>query len=62
MCESTAYIMRDGKEELFFEDVDTLENNNNIVKLINIFGEKKQIQAKIKQFSLIEHKIILEPS
>ncbi|OQY50803.1 MAG: RNA-binding protein [Desulfobacteraceae bacterium 4572_87] len=61
MCESTAYILRDGKEEVFFEDVDVLENSSHGVKLVNIFGETKQIQAKIRQFSLIEHKIILEP-
>ena len=61
MCESTAYILKNGKEEVFFEDVDTLENHSNEIKLVNIFGEAKKIQAKIKQFSLVDHKIILEP-
>ena len=61
MCESTAYILKDGKEEMFFEDVDDLENNHNEIKLVNIFGDTKKIHAKIRQFSLIEHKIILEP-
>jgi predicted RNA-binding protein len=61
MCESTAYILKDGKEDLFFEDVDDLENNGNEIKLVNIFGDTKIIHAKIRQFSLIDHKIILEP-
>ncbi len=61
MCESTAYILKDGKEEVFFEDVDALENNSNEIKLVNIFGDTKQIHAKIRQFSLIDHKIILAP-
>jgi predicted RNA-binding protein len=61
MCESTAYILRNGEEELFFEDVDALENRNNEIKLVNIFGETKKINAKIKRFSLIDHKILLEP-
>jgi len=61
MCESTAYILKNGKEEVFFEDVDALENKNNEIKLVNIFGETKKISAKIKQFSLVDHKIILEP-
>ena len=61
MCESTAYIFRNGKEELFFEDVDALENKNNEIKLVNIFGETKKISAKIKLFSLVDHKILLEP-
>jgi len=61
MCESTAYILKNGTEELFFEDVDALENRNNEIKLVNIFGETKKINAKIKQFSLVDHKILLEP-
>lgn len=61
MCESTAYILKNGEEELFFEDVDALENKNNEIKLVNIFGETKKISAKIKQFSLVDHKILLEP-
>lgn len=61
MCESTAYLLKDGKEELFFEDVDALDNRESEVRLINIFGEEKKIRAKIKQFSLVDHKIFLEP-
>jgi predicted RNA-binding protein len=61
MCESTAYILKNGTEELFFEDVDALENKNNEIKLVNIFGETKKISAKIKLFSLVDHKILLEP-
>ena len=61
MCESTAYILKNGREEVFFEDVDALENKNNEIKLVNIFGETKKISAKIKQFSLVDHKILLEP-
>ena len=61
MCESTAYILKNGEEELFFEDVDALENKNNEIKLVNIFGETKKISATIKLFSLVDHKILLEP-
>ena len=61
MCESTVYILKDGEEEVFFEDVDSLENNNDEIALVNIFGEMQKIRAKIKRFSLVEHKILLEP-
>ncbi len=61
MCESTAYILKNGKEEMFFEDVDALENCDNEIKLVDIFGDAKKIRARIKQFSLVDHKIILEP-
>ena len=36
MCESSAYIIRDGKEELVLESVDVLENEEDAVNLVNI--------------------------
>jgi len=61
MCQSTAYILKDGKEELLFEGVDTLENKNGEVKMVNLFGEEKKVRARIKRFSLVDHRILLEP-
>ncbi len=61
MCQSTAYILRDGKEEVFFEDIDSLENSDGEVKLVSIFGEEKAIRARVKRFSLVDHRIVLEP-
>ena len=60
MCESSAYIMKDGKEELVLESVDVLENEENAINLVSIFGEQKRIRARIKSLSLVDHKIILE--
>ena len=62
MCESTVYILVDGKEELFFEDVDSLRVDKNEIALVNIFGETEKITGSIKRFSLVEHKILIEPS
>ena len=61
MCESTAYILKDGKEELVFEGVDLLESSDDGVKMVDMFGEEKIIRAKVKRFSFLDHKIILEP-
>ena len=61
MCESTAYILKDGKEKLVLENVDVLENQEGRVKLISMFGEEETIEAKVKTLSLVDHKIILEP-
>lgn len=61
MCEATAYLLKDGQEELLLESVDQLETGNGEVKMVNIFGEQKEIRAKIKLLSLVDHKIILEP-
>ena len=61
MCEAAAYLLKDGQEELLLESVDQLETGNGEVKMVNIFGEQKEIRAKIKLISLVDHKIILEP-
>jgi predicted RNA-binding protein len=61
MCESTAYILKDGKEEMFFEDIESLENSGGEVKMVNVFGEEKTIRARPRRFSLVDHKIVLEP-
>jgi predicted RNA-binding protein len=60
MCEASAFIIRDGKEELVLDSVDILEPENGNIRLVNIFGEQKILAARIKHFSLVNHKIILE--
>jgi predicted RNA-binding protein len=61
MCESTAYIIKDGREEPVLESVDLLEESGENVRLTNLFGEEKTLRAKVKTLSLVDHKIILEP-
>jgi predicted RNA-binding protein len=61
MCESTAYILRDGTEDLIVESVEILEIDNGQVKIRNLFGEERIIKARVKTLSLVDHKIILEP-
>ena len=62
MCESTAYILKDGVEAPIFESVDRLEERDGQVKMVNLFGEEHIIKARIKTLSLVDHKIILEPA
>ena len=61
MCESKAYLLKDGKEEIILEGVDAFEVVNDLIKLQNIFGEEKEIRARIKEMSLVDHKIVMEP-
>ena len=60
MCEATAYLMRNGKEEMLLESVDIVEPDNGKLRIVNIFGEQKLVDAKIKKLNLVEHKIVLE--
>jgi len=61
VCESSVYILKDGKEELILEDVDLMENEGNQIRIRNIFGEEKVAKARVKRLSLVDHKILLEP-
>ncbi|MDF3000397.1 MAG: putative RNA-binding protein [Bacillota bacterium] len=61
MCESTVYLIdKNGKESLFFELVDKIVPDQNTVYLEDILGQKKSIQARIKELALVDHRIVLE--
>lgn len=60
MCESNVYL-NDGKSEIMImESVDTIEPYENGLKLMDIFGKQLFVQAKIKDMTLLNHRIILE--
>ena len=60
MCEANAYIYKDGKEELYLENVDIMRPEEGKIFLKNLFGEQKMFEGEIKEISLLEHKIVLE--
>lgn len=60
MCEAAAYIIRNGQEELFLEDVDLIEPDGENLRLVSIFGEQKVIKATIQSLNLVNHKVILK--
>jgi predicted RNA-binding protein len=62
MCEANAYVYRDGIEELYLESVDMLVPEEKTVFLKSLFGEQKTFQGRVKEISLLRHRIILEES
>jgi predicted RNA-binding protein len=60
MCEANAYIYREGKEELYLENVDIMKPEGGKIYLKNLFGEQKVFDGEIKEISLLKHKIVLE--
>jgi predicted RNA-binding protein len=59
MCEATAYLLKNGQEELILKDVDVIEPDGENVRLVNIFGEQKVLKAEIHSLNLINHKVLL---
>ncbi|BCB95153.1 RNA-binding protein [Dissulfurispira thermophila] len=60
MCEANAYIYKNGKEELYLENVDLLIPEGSKIYLRNLFGEQKTFEGHVKEISLLKHKILLE--
>ena len=61
MCDTNAYLERDGAEEMLLESVDLVEQDGDEIKLINIFGERKIIRARLKLFDNSQGKLVFEP-
>lgn len=60
MCEANAYLIEGEKEKLVMESVDTIEPEDDGVKLTSIFGEQKFLKAGIHSLSLVDHKVFLK--
>lgn len=60
MCESNAYVEKEGKEILILRDVDFVQPMGDQVLLRDILGEEKLLKNRIKFISFRDHKIILE--
>lgn len=60
MCDVNAYIVKDGKEELYLENVDVMRPEEGKIYLKNLFGEQKVFEGDIKEISLLKHKIVME--
>ena len=60
MCEASAYVIQDGKETLILENVDELHKEGGTIKMTNLFGDQKVLEAQIKMISFVDNKIILE--
>ena len=61
MCEATAFLFKEGKEELLLEGVDIVQSEEGgQYRLVSIFGEQKIIKGKLKGMNLVNHKILFE--
>jgi predicted RNA-binding protein len=60
MCEANAYILKDGQEELYLDNVDIIMPEGEKIYMKNLFGVQKTFQGRVREISLLKHKIILE--
>jgi predicted RNA-binding protein len=60
MCESNAYMINQGSQELLMESVTFIKPEGERVFLKSLFGEEKSVQARIVEMDLGAQKILLE--
>lgn len=59
MCEINAFVLKDGAEELYLENVNVAKSEEGKVFLRNLFGEQKVYEGEIKEVSLVKNRIVL---
>ena len=59
MCEANAYLLEGNAQKLIMEAVDTIEPQEDGIRLISIFGEQKFLKAQIHSLSLVDNKVFL---
>ena len=60
MCEANAYLVKGDEKELIMEAVDTVEPQDDGLRLISIFGDQKFVKARIHSLALVDHHIFLK--
>ena len=61
MCEASAYIVKQDKEQLVMDFVDLVEpEGDNAWRLVALFGAQKVVKGQIKRMNLVDHKILFE--
>ena len=60
MCEANAYLIEEDGNKLIMEAVDTVEPEEDGLKLVSIFGDQKFIKASIHSLALVDHNVFLK--
>jgi predicted RNA-binding protein len=59
MCLGKAYLEADNKRELVLDSIASLEIDGTTVKLSTIFGDQKELEARVKEIDFEGSRIIL---
>jgi len=60
VCDTTAFIVRNGVEEELLVSVDRVKCDGDDVEIRNIFGEERILKARLKLLDTRENKILFE--
>ncbi|MFZ5995359.1 MAG: CooT family nickel-binding protein [Thermodesulfobacteriota bacterium] len=60
MCETTAYILKDDKEELLMDSVIILRPEDGKIYLRGLLGKEMCIEADIQEINFLDHRMVLK--
>lgn len=60
MCEARVFIEKEGKVEKLMDNVVTIRPESGRLLLVDLFGEQRYVDARIKELRLLEHEVVLE--
>ena len=59
MCEANAYLLKNGSKRVIMEGVEIMRPEGEDIYFENIFEERLEIKARIKEMNLVDHRILL---
>ncbi len=59
MCDLSAYVKKQGKDELLLESVNQVRVENGEVVVRNLFGEEKKVRGEVREVSLVKNRIVI---
>ena len=62
MCLARAYLRVNGGEELVLEDVARMEVAGQMLVLVSLFGERREVAGSIKEIDFMGSRVALEAS
>jgi len=61
MCESNVYLAEAETETLLMESVGWIEFEEGRIRLRDMLGQERTLDARVKYADLVQHRIVLEP-
>lgn len=60
MCEAAAIVVANGTETKVMDDVIMVQPEGERLLLANLFGERKELRARIVSIDFLNHRLVLE--
>ena len=59
MCESNAYMKKNGEEQLLLENVTYIKPDGSTIIMSSLLGDEIRVEGKIVEIDLMAHKVVL---